>query len=153
MEDNSKSARNNPLADIANDVERDVETWDAEVDPKLAGQVIDVGTIETDFGESPTANVLTTDGREVRVNGFGAVLKRALSGIDVGDLVAFRYLGKTQPRKAGQQAYKDFRIIVRNSDGSPKSRRHRAASEEIGEVAPEPIRAQPVAPPPEEEPW
>jgi hypothetical protein len=151
--DVNRSTKNNPLDELAKDVERDVETWNPEEEEKLAGQVIDVGTIITDFGESPTANVLTADGHEMRVNGFGAVLSRALSSVDVGDLVAFRYLGKTQPRKSGQQAYKDFRIIVRSSDGSPKARRHRAASEEIGEVAPGPIVAQPVAPPPEDEPW
>jgi hypothetical protein len=117
------SNKNDPLRDLTDAVDRDVETWDPDVEPKIAGQVVELGDVTTTYGTSPTVNILTPDGREVRVSGFGAVLQRALSsGIEPGDLLAIRYLGKTQPR-SGQQAYKDFRVIVRRADGSAKGRR------------------------------
>ena len=72
-------------------------------------------------------NVLTADGRESTLNGFGTVLQRILSlPIQPGDLLAIRYLGKTAPR-SGQQAYRDFRHVLRNPDGTPKGRRRRRA--------------------------
>jgi hypothetical protein len=131
------ATNDNPLDDLNKAVDRDVEIWEPEVEPKLAGRVVELGDVTTAYGTSPTVNILMADGREVRINGFGAVLQRALaSGIEGGDLLAVRYLGKTQPR-SGQQAYRDYRVIVRRADGSPKGRR--VASDVREEFADPPV--------------
>jgi hypothetical protein len=118
-----------PFDDLDEAVDRDVVTWDHETEPKIAGQVVEIGSVTTRYGTSPTVDVLTKDGRQVQIPGFGAVRKRQLSsGIDVGDLLAMRYLGKVQG-KSGQKPYDDFRTVVRNADGSPKARSNGEAAE------------------------
>jgi hypothetical protein len=139
MNDNKpRPSDNDSLGELASDVDRDVEVWDHEVEPKIAGRVVELGSITTQYGTSPTVDILTKDGRQVRINGFGAVRRRALSQpIEPGDLLAMRFVGKTKP-KSGAQAYADFRTIIRNPDGSPKGRRTASHADDVPEEMTEP---------------
>ena len=123
------SNTNDPFDELEEAVNRNVAIWQHEAEPQLMGKVVELGSVTTRYGTSPTVDVLTRDGRQVQIPGYGAVRKRQLSsGIEVGDLLAIRYLGKTKPKGGGQE-YADFRTVVRNGDGSPKSRSNGEASD------------------------
>ena len=119
-----KDSPNDPLDDLTKAVDRDVEVWDPDVEPKIAGRVTEVGDITTHYGTSPTVNVLTADGRESRSR-FGTVLQRILSlPIQPGDLLAIRYLGKTAPR-SGQPR----RTATSGTSSATRTARRRAGAD------------------------
>jgi hypothetical protein len=134
------------ISDLEDAIDRDVQDWDYHEEAKLAGQVVDVDEITTKFGPAPTANVLRKDGIELQVKGFGAVLKRFLATVEVGDLVAIRFIGMKMPQ-SGQNEYADFRTIVKNPDGSPKSRKRKLAAADASSSP------ELVVEPAEDEPW
>lgn len=114
---------NDRFGDLLAAVARETTNWIPEsAGEQVAGEVIELSSIETAYGVAPTVTILTGDDREVRVAGFGTVLARAISSaeLDPGDLLAVRYLG--QKTAAGGSEYKDFKLVVRNPDGSGKNR-------------------------------
>ncbi len=114
---------NDRFGDLLAAVARETENWIPETaGEQVAGEVLELDQIETAFGIAPAVTLLTGDGREVRVAGFGTVLNRAIGAaqIEPGDLLAVRFLG--QKTAAGGAAYKDYKVVVRNADGSGKNR-------------------------------
>jgi hypothetical protein len=91
--------------------------------------------------------VLTSDDREVRVPAFGSVLTRLIGSLDIrpGDLFAIRYLGETAGKSG--TSYKNYRVVLRNPDGSVKDARTEARHE------PPPAEFTFVDDPDEEEPF
>jgi hypothetical protein len=122
-------AQNDPFDEVARAIARNTETWDKDKEPSLYGRVLELGGIETEYGQSATVTLLTADDCEVLVLGFGAVLNRAFKFLPInpGDLLGIRYLGKRKARNG--KDYPDYKIVLRNPDGSPKNRRTTATSD------------------------
>jgi len=109
-----------PLAELLDAVGRDSVTWQPEQPgDQVAGVVVEVTDIVTEYGQSPVVVVLEPDGREVRVLGFGAVMQRAIyqSAIEPGDLFAARFLGRHQGKTG--RPYADYKVVVRGPGGQP----------------------------------
>jgi hypothetical protein len=146
--------RNQPLDELLEAVGRDQVTWQPEnPGDQIAGTVVELTELDTEYGRAPVVVVLEPSGREVRVLGFGAVLQRAIytSSVQPGDLFAARYLGKTQGKTG--RPYSDYRVVVRNGDGTPKRSNDQAVAKPrpvddlVDQLEPLPSAPQ------DEEPW
>lgn len=111
--------------DLLNQVEEeDSEGWvPTEAGEGIAGKVVKVGTVRSDFaadGEDPnvpTVTIEVKDGTKYRVIGYSSVLKRELIEKDprVGDVMAVKYFGEKILRKGkfAGRPYKHFGLIVK----------------------------------------
>lgn len=120
--------QHNPLDELLEAVGRDQVTWQPETPgDQVAGVVLELDEMTTEYGTAPVVVVLEPDGREVRIMGFGAVLQRHIytSSIEPGDLFACRFIGKVQGRTG--RPYADYKVVVRDRDGNPKSKDQAAA--------------------------
>jgi hypothetical protein len=115
--------KRDPLTEVFEAVGRDSEMWDREKDRKIAGRIIELGEIDTNYGVSQVVVILTGDNREIRVPAFGQVLKREFGERDLrpGDLFGISYLGLQQGRSGSE--YHSYRVVHRDPDGNPIDRR------------------------------
>lgn len=127
---------NDPFDELDAALERVVETWNRDEEPKIRGRVLELGAIDGEYGCAPTVLLLTPDSRELLVFGYGAVLQRNIARRDIkpGDLLGIHYLGLTEPTNGGR-SYHDYKIVHRRADGSPVD--PRSESRSLNDVPPD----------------
>ncbi len=98
---------------ILDKLDRVPEPWKPEVGDKLVGEVIELDTRDSGFGEYPLVGVLTEDGREVTWHAFHTVAKSELARKrpKVGDLIGVVYQGKLNGKD-----YESYRIVVESRE-------------------------------------
>lgn len=118
----------NPLSELLEAVGRETLPWERDKEPTVAGTVVDLSERTSEYGQYPVVALLLADGREVEVAGMGAVLQRFIMtcGVQAGDLFAVKYLGQRTPRSGGKP-YHDYKVVVRNPDGTAKAKDQAAA--------------------------
>jgi hypothetical protein len=95
--------------------QREVNAWVPDDGPdEMGGQVVLKETAEwsTDEYESvvPALTLDTGDDALTRVMGFGILADR-FKGINVGDFVYIKYLGRVESKTPDHEPYRDFRVV------------------------------------------
>jgi len=86
--------------DLDERLEAQTEPWMPEPGDKIVGRIVELSTLESQYGEYPLIIVATDDGREFAIHCFRTVLKNevAKKRPQIGDRIGVKYFGK-QPDK------------------------------------------------------
>lgn len=94
---------------IADRVDSFPEPWKPNVGDKLVGEVTEVGTRLSEYGDYPLVGVMTESGDELVFHAFHTVAKNELARQrpKVGDQIAVKYFGRDDDR-----GYERYRVLV-----------------------------------------
>jgi hypothetical protein len=132
---NSESAMFEAFREAVERAGTEVLTWIPEkVDDRIAGKIVDLGTVTTPYGISPTTThevfgdyvengeSKTADKKLVRVAWMGAVLEasyyRMMPRMD--EFAAFHYQSDVTPKTSGYNDYKLVAAVVLDTVGKAK---------------------------------
>jgi hypothetical protein len=109
------------LAEVEDRAANPPRIWDPEgrltdrddivTEPAVAGVVEDIDIRESGYGPYKVTVLRGRDGSRVSVAWWGAVLESRGKNVEIGDAVAVRYLGKTQPRDQSLAPYANFDVV------------------------------------------
>lgn len=114
---------NDPYADLLERLDHPPLNWtplgvpdgmnpdDCVVLAQIVGEVKGTETRESEFGPYPAITILTPEGQWVLINAWDTVLKGRLGSVEVGQIVAVRYVGEKSP-KGGGNPYHDYTVAV-----------------------------------------
>lgn len=103
--------------DLEAQLDQETEPWMAEPGDKLVGRIVELSTMESQYGDYPLVIVQTDDGKEMAFHAFRTVAKQEIARHkpQVGDRIGIKYLGRLPDK-----TYDGYKIrIIRSEAPAP----------------------------------